>query len=239
MPRPERGVGWAVLQCPLVGVSGAAWTAPFFVEIESGSVWLWYLMRFCRRIPCWRPVLFITGRAISSLAKEMTVKEFPIMRTAISMLIVVLVFNFAAVARCDDDTPPAAKKAAEDKKAADKPVKSEAIPRLKDPTIRTTDEIKAFFQRGIAHPTGKRSRKPPQNRIYTVRELVAKFGKPDERTIGNTTERWSFSCADGTVTVVFLNKGYGGATEGPGVENRLRLQILAAADMTPLRTGAK
>ncbi len=206
--------------------------------------------------------------AISSLRKAMTVKESPIMRTAIAVLIVPLVFNFAAVARCDNDTPQAAekagagkkaaekadagKKAAENKKSADKPDrpdKPETLPRLKDPDVRTMDEVKAFFQRGIAttsqvasrsHTSGKFAGggKRKQNRIYTVRELLAKFGDPNqrERHNGGGVEAWTYDCQDGQCFVHFTSKGYGG-TSGTQAEGTQRLQ-LDSVSITSGATGA-
>ena len=68
-----------------------------------------------------------------------------------------------------------------------------------------------------------RSSRPKQNRIYTVAELVAKFGQPDKRDRGST-EAWTYICSDGFVRVIFRNKGYGGSS-GPNAEEKLRLQI--------------
>ena len=122
-------------------------------------------------------------------------------------------------------------KAAADKKAAEKPDKAKSLPRLRS-AVRTSDEIKAFFRRGIAvqsHGTGKHASKPKKNRIYTAGELISRFGKPDERETSATNETWIFVCSDGKVRISFLNKGYGGAT-GPGVENNLRLQIIGTAE---------
>ena len=140
----------------------------------------------------------------------------------------------------DDDAPPAAnradtdKKAAAEKPAAEKPAKPETIPRLKDPSVRTMDEVKSFFQRGIAvfKATPKSSSKYPstvkrkQNRIYTFGELVTKFGEPDNRgrINGGTAENWTYDCRDGQCFVTFQTKGYGGAT-GDKVDNALRLQL--------------
>ena len=109
-----------------------------------------------------------------------------------------------------------------------KSTKAETIPRLKDSSVRTMDEVKAFFQRGIVTGSGKGHRsgssKPKQNRIYTVAELITKFGKPDERKRFASSERWIYVCSDGSVSVTFENKGYGGGS-GADAESKLRLQI--------------
>ena len=159
------------------------------------------------------------------------------MKTVI--LYLAIFFGLIGIVYCDNDAPPAAdKKAADDEKAAEKPVKPETIPRLKDPGVRTTDEIKAFFRRGIV-VRGKYPAKLKQDRIYTAGELFSRFGKPDKRDSTPTNEWWTYTCADGSVTISFLNKGYGGAT-GAGVKNNLRLQIIGAGDMAQPRTwGAK
>jgi len=100
------------------------------------------------------------------------------------------------------------------------------LPRMKDPALRTMDDVKSFFLRGIVANGPRRSPakngRPKQNRIYTVGELKAKFGEPQDRKQG-VNEAWTFQCADGKVFVSFTAKGYGGYS-GPGAENRLRLQ---------------
>ena len=93
------------------------------------------------------------------------------------------------------------------------------------------DSVCAFFQKGIApKPAPKTSKgtkaKPKRSRVYTVAELNAKFGEPDNR--GNVSvgegihECWTYRCRDGVVGVNFLEVG---VSENGG-KNSLRLEIV-------------
>ena len=127
---------------------------------------------------CWRPVLLFTGRGCKSLTKGNDRERIPRYENRNFCDHCSVCLNFTAVARCDDDTTPAAdKKAAADKKTAEKPDKAKSLPAAERSCwVRTSDEIKAFFRRGIAvqsHGTGKHASKPKQDRIYTAGELIA------------------------------------------------------------------
>jgi hypothetical protein len=106
----------------------------------------------------------------------------------------------------------------------------------------TVDQVSAFFQKGIVpkHATSAKSKaktaRPRHNRVYTVAEIEAKFGKPRARqnfktlgslgsapgSDGGICEAWLYRCSDGLVAVRFREVG----NVADGGAKSLRLEIL-------------
>jgi hypothetical protein len=105
-----------------------------------------------------------------------------------------------------------------------------AEPAVEPPPLPTVDQINDYLNQGIAQKKNK------PNRIYTARELIAKFGEPKKRqTLGAQTrgwgegELWTWECADGTVVAHFIVRGYASDKRN---SQTMRLQI---ASVTPTR----
>jgi hypothetical protein len=113
--------------------------------------------------------------------------------------------GLAPAANCEEDAAP--------------------LPGAKNLEVRSVDDVKAFFMRGI--PKRSRANKgashksttelPKHNRIYTVKELVAQFGDPEDRHrrrgTGETGEARTYRCKDGACLVQFSTRGYAGSTD--------------------------
>jgi hypothetical protein len=102
------------------------------------------------------------------------------------------------------------------------------------------DEIMSFFQSGIVQGKGK------HNRIYTVGEILSKFGEPAKRESrggkSNTTqtnETWVYNCKDGTVTVGFTQVGYGGNSSSNGKNMRLQITSVVPTRGKPKSSGGR
>ena len=134
--------------------------------------------------------------------------------------------------------------------AAHEPVAKPAVTRdapiakMKDPSVRTVDDVKAFFLSGIPRDNQARqstrgskrstpSTKGKANRVYTVGELESRFGPPNERSQGHGSSKagakpdiWTYNCVDGSVKCTFIEKGYGAGDAA----STLRLQIREVSD---------
>ena len=118
------------------------------------------------------------------------------------------------------------------------------IAKMKDPSVRTVDDVKAFFLSGIPPDNQARqstrgskrstpSTKGKANRVYTVGELESRFGPPNERSQGHGSSKagakpeiWTYNCVDGSVKCTFIEKGYGTGDAA----STLRLQIREVSD---------
>jgi hypothetical protein len=102
------------------------------------------------------------------------------------------------------------------------------FPPMKNPAVRTIDDLKEFFDAGVAakKPDSKNPDKIT-NTVYTVRELWDRFGnvKPSARHRNGDagTECWTFECQDGTVSVTFRQRGYSKAHKT--ASENLRLEV--------------
>jgi hypothetical protein len=114
--------------------------------------------------------------------------------------------------------------------AAHEPVAKPAVTRdapiakMKDSSVRTVDDVKAFFLSGIPPDNQARqsthgskrstpSAKGKANRVYTVGELESRFGPPNERSQGHGSSKagakpeiWTYNCVDGSVKCTFIEK---------------------------------
>jgi hypothetical protein len=103
---------------------------------------------------------------------------------------------------------------ADDKPSANTP---ESRPGSSQNKTWGVDEIMSFFQKGIV----PKSAKGKHNKIYTVSEILAKFGEPRQRSTSGNDETWFYKCKDGSVAVQFRSAGYGGSSDAKS----LRLEI--------------
>jgi hypothetical protein len=109
------------------------------------------------------------------------------------------------------------------------------------------DEIKAYFLKGISTPRGTTRRdgspsydrpndarttkntattsRTKHNHVYMAGDLIRKFGQPTARKSTMSSETWVYKCPDGVVTARFNLLGYGPASRGGAVADRLRLEI--------------
>jgi len=102
----------------------------------------------------------------------------------------------------------------------------------------SADKIRALLEQGIQKSTKSKSKSkaPPKksNRVWTVGELIAKFGEPTSRkgggarskgdnwsAPGNTVETWTWERDGGSVVAKFSDMGYG----SPDSAKSLRLKI--------------
>ena len=85
--------------------------------------------------------------------------------------------------------------------------------------------------------TGAVTAKSKHNRVYTVGELIQKFGEPSARTSTMTTEKWTFKCHDGVVHVQFKQVGYSGSTSSSAAD-KLKLELTSIdSASSPSHTG--
>ncbi len=121
-------------------------------------------------------------------------KESPIMRTALSVLIVLIVFTFAAVTRCDDDASPAAK-----------PISGEALkPAPALPKVDAEAVEKALRGKWAVSFEEKSTKKTKGWTYKTVWVFAADGSVKDERA--KDVGRWELQDSGKKVMVYWENK---------------------------------
>ncbi len=139
--------------------------------------------------------------------------------------------------------------------------------RAKNERLRTVDDIKLFFLKGIfrgksqsgtsgigangagpasgpySRPNSTYSSSNPStaktrhNRIYTAAEIIQKFGNPTSRTSSATSEQWSFKCKDGVVHVRFTEVGVAYARDSSAAKSETVKLEIKSVDSTSTPSG--
>jgi hypothetical protein len=103
-----------------------------------------------------------------------------------------------------------------------------------DDTSMPASEIRAALQQGIQSQSKSKSDVRKSNRVWTVGELVAKFGEPEARRVRSetqckrgttTTVWWTWKRGDGSAKAEFLSRGFGRADDP--ASQRLEIKSVA------------